>query len=131
MIRKNLALYRIGVGANRLSLTTNATALAREIMLEHAKCERVAQPVEHVTFNHGVLGSSPSALTNQINHLADFHLPSISPGPLPGSCLPTAPHRALVACFRPFFGSHLKEKRHGRNRAGSLASADPPDDIPQ
>src|SRR6185312_12900947 len=25
--------------------------------------ERVAQPVEHVTFNHGVLGSSPSALT--------------------------------------------------------------------
>ena len=29
--------------------------------------ERVAQPVEHVTFNHGVLGSSPSALTNKIN----------------------------------------------------------------
>ena len=27
--------------------------------------ERVAQPVEHVTFNHGVLGSSPSALTTQ------------------------------------------------------------------
>jgi hypothetical protein len=26
--------------------------------------ERVAQPVEHVTFNHGVEGSSPSALTN-------------------------------------------------------------------
>ena len=25
--------------------------------------ERVAQSVEHVTFNHGVLGSSPSALT--------------------------------------------------------------------
>ena len=25
--------------------------------------ERVAQPVEHVTFNHGVLGSSPSGLT--------------------------------------------------------------------
>jgi hypothetical protein len=25
--------------------------------------ERVAQLVEHVTFNHGVLGSSPSALT--------------------------------------------------------------------
>ncbi len=25
--------------------------------------ERVAQTVEHVTFNHGVLGSSPSALT--------------------------------------------------------------------
>jgi hypothetical protein len=28
--------------------------------------ERVAQPVEHVTFNHGVLGSSPSALTKKI-----------------------------------------------------------------
>jgi hypothetical protein len=25
--------------------------------------ERVAQMVEHVTFNHGVLGSNPSALT--------------------------------------------------------------------
>ena len=25
--------------------------------------EPVAQPVEHVTFNHGVLGSSPSGLT--------------------------------------------------------------------
>jgi hypothetical protein len=31
--------------------------------------ERVAQPVEHVTFNHGVLGSSPSALTKEIKHL--------------------------------------------------------------
>ena len=28
--------------------------------------ERVAQPVEHVTFNHGVLGSSPSALTKYL-----------------------------------------------------------------
>jgi hypothetical protein len=27
--------------------------------------ERVAQMVEHVTFNHGVLGSIPSALTKQ------------------------------------------------------------------
>ena len=26
--------------------------------------ERVAQAVEHVTFNHGVVGSSPTALTN-------------------------------------------------------------------
>ena len=30
---------------------------------DHAKSERVAQAVEHVTFNHGVEGSSPSALT--------------------------------------------------------------------
>jgi hypothetical protein len=27
--------------------------------------ERVAQTVEHVTFNHGVAGSSPAALTNK------------------------------------------------------------------
>jgi hypothetical protein len=31
--------------------------------------ERVAQMVEHVTFNHGVEGSIPSALTKQINGL--------------------------------------------------------------
>jgi hypothetical protein len=31
--------------------------------------ERVAQAVEHVTFNHGVAGSSPAALTNKINNL--------------------------------------------------------------
>src|SRR4051794_1764087 len=29
--------------------------------------ERVAQPVEHLTFNQEVLGSSPSALTNEFN----------------------------------------------------------------
>ena len=32
--------------------------------------EPVAQSVEHVTFNHGVLGSSPSRLTNKIKDLA-------------------------------------------------------------
>ena len=31
-----------------------------------ASSERVAQMVEHVTFNHGVLGSIPSALTKEI-----------------------------------------------------------------
>jgi hypothetical protein len=31
--------------------------------------EPVAQPVEHVTFNHGVLGSSPSGLTNKSKDL--------------------------------------------------------------
>src|ERR1700704_914557 len=34
--------------------------------------ERVAQVVEHVTFNHGVEGSSPSALTNEIKHNLHF-----------------------------------------------------------
>src|SRR5713226_6521748 len=37
-------------------------------MLER-KSERVAQAVEHVTFNHGVVGSSPTALTNKIKYL--------------------------------------------------------------
>ena len=32
--------------------------------------EPVAQAVEHVTFNHGVAGSSPAGLTNKINDLA-------------------------------------------------------------
>ena len=34
-----------------------------------ASSERVAQTVEHVTFNHGVVGSSPTALTKEIKHL--------------------------------------------------------------
>ena len=34
--------------------------------------ERVAQPVEHLTFNQEVLGSSPSALTNKINALVAY-----------------------------------------------------------
>ena len=29
------------------------------------RSERVAQTVEHVTFNHGVVGSSPTALTKK------------------------------------------------------------------
>jgi hypothetical protein len=42
-------------------------------MLER-KSERVAQAVEHVTFNHGVAGSSPAALTKQIKYLPEFLL---------------------------------------------------------
>jgi hypothetical protein len=41
---------------------TNAERVCAGIMLE-LESERVAQAVEHVTFNHGVEGSSPSALT--------------------------------------------------------------------
>ena len=33
--------------------------------------ERVAQSVEHVTFNHGVVGSIPTALTNKFLGLND------------------------------------------------------------
>src|ERR1700716_340324 len=31
----------------------------------HPRTEPVAQPVEHVTFNHGVAGSSPAGLANK------------------------------------------------------------------
>src|SRR4029078_18723 len=36
---------------------------------------RIAQVVEQLTLNQRVVGSSPTAPTNQINHLADFELP--------------------------------------------------------
>jgi hypothetical protein len=36
------------------------------------RAEPVAQSVEHMTFNHGVLGSSPSGLTNKIRDLLVF-----------------------------------------------------------
>jgi hypothetical protein len=32
--------------------------------------EPVAQPVEHLTFNQGVMGSNPIGLTNNISNLA-------------------------------------------------------------
>ena len=38
----------------------------------HPAQERVAQLVEHLTFNQVVLGSSPSALTNNIKGLHKF-----------------------------------------------------------
>ena len=34
-----------------------------EKIMPKRQSERVAQAVEHVTFNHGVVGSSPTALT--------------------------------------------------------------------
>jgi hypothetical protein len=34
--------------------------------------EPVAQPVEHVTFNHGVAGSSPAGLTKNIKKINCF-----------------------------------------------------------
>ena len=45
------------------------------------KSERVAQTVEHVTFNHGVLGSIPSALT-KITNAAKIGFSPLAP--LPG-----------------------------------------------
>jgi hypothetical protein len=52
---------RAGV-ATGFSRDQRENALVREDMLEQ-ESERVAQAVEHVTFNHGVAGSSPAALT--------------------------------------------------------------------
>ncbi len=43
----------------------------------HCTLERVAQPVEHLTFNQRVLGSSPSALTNVYRGLAGTALTQI------------------------------------------------------
>src|SRR5690242_19460142 len=43
--------------------------------------ERVAQAVEHVTFNHGVVGSSPTALTKQNQVLSSDFAPD-KPSPI-------------------------------------------------
>jgi hypothetical protein len=48
------------------------------IMPPPSSGERVAQTVEHVTFNHGVLGSIPSALTKQNQSLRSDGYPKIS-----------------------------------------------------
>ena len=36
--------------------------------------EPVAQPVEHLTFNQGVMGSNPIGLTNNFNNLSELHI---------------------------------------------------------
>jgi hypothetical protein len=41
--------------------------------------ERVAQLVEHLTFNQEVMGSNPIALTNKINNLLRFPAIAIEP----------------------------------------------------
>ena len=38
------------------------------------RAEPVAQSVEHVTFNHGVAGSSPAGLANNINNLGPYYV---------------------------------------------------------
>jgi hypothetical protein len=47
-------------------LTTGTDAATPAVTLFR---ERVAQPVEHLTFNQEVAGSIPAALTNKINEL--------------------------------------------------------------
>ena len=51
--------------ASSYTRVRRARTWGRAILLQ----EPVAQPVEHVTFNHGVLGSSPSGLTSKIKYL--------------------------------------------------------------
>ena len=54
-----------------LKFLTEPAAMMEELQIRHT-WERVAQSVEHVTFNHGVVGSSPTALTNSINVLGEI-----------------------------------------------------------
>jgi hypothetical protein len=67
MIRKGLPVFP----ATRVTLRQDMLLEVTEDDGDRSKrshrrpWERVAQPVEHVTFNHGVLGSSPSALTTR------------------------------------------------------------------
>jgi hypothetical protein len=49
-------------------LTGSAHTVRCRLLLD----ERVAQLVEHLTFNQEVPGSSPGALTNKINDLANY-----------------------------------------------------------
>lgn len=66
-----------------------------------ALSERVAQMVEHVTFNHGVLGSIPSALTKRIKQLSQIR--KLRPKPRVGTVLANgllrSPHGALFEDF--------------------------------
>jgi hypothetical protein len=52
--------------------------------------------VEHVTFNHGVLGSIPSALTNKIKYLGK----------------PIADGLAVVAPFEPVLHQSINPERN-------------------
>ena len=51
--------------ASSYTRVRRARTWGRAILLQ----EPVAQPVEHVTFNHGVLGSSPSGLTKDADKI--------------------------------------------------------------
>ena len=71
--------FPVGRGLEETPLTGRITIKIRLLPAQHLRpaalltrtqppptqrgSERVAQAVEHVTFNHGVEGSSPSALT--------------------------------------------------------------------
>jgi hypothetical protein len=59
------------------------TPLGDAATANHAFRERVAQSVEHLTFNQEVAGSIPAALTKEINRLiVQFNVaPKFNPGP--------------------------------------------------
>ena len=52
---------------DRLQACTGTAAPLGSALLRQKHPEPVAQSVEHVTFNHGVLGSNPSGLTISLN----------------------------------------------------------------
>ena len=70
--------------------------------------ERVAQSVEHLTFNQRVVGSSPTALTNEIKGLVVFHR-------LSGSGFQTAFFDAIA---------NLDEKRHAPGSVGFFVATE-------
>ncbi len=63
------ALRRLAKSLAEMPLFVDLPASAAHMV---ASWERVAQPVEHLTFNQRVLGSSPSALTIKIRQLRPF-----------------------------------------------------------
>lgn len=63
MIRKQPVFPTTPLKRSGKTCSSNVRPRWRTPTCHQRPWERVAQPVEHVTFNHGVLGSSPSALT--------------------------------------------------------------------
>src|SRR5262249_3528727 len=71
----------------------------------HPQGERVAQTVEHVTFNHGVLGSIPSALTSKIKKLSQITGKTVAIWTAP----PLAPYQAAGWMQRMEMSQHKGE----------------------
>ncbi len=58
--------------------------------------ERVAQSVEHVTFNHGVVGSIPTALTKKLHKIRSFCSGRLSVETRPCCVSPTCTHSRRI-----------------------------------
>jgi hypothetical protein len=60
-------IRKAGIGLRRIMVKQELERDDGSESHHASESERVAQAVEHVTFNHGVEGSSPSALTTTQN----------------------------------------------------------------